>query len=177
MAYFLLSQNWITALRGKKDISLSHTFSLFPIVNLSQSVIRYILFSLMCFTEKKENKTKQIISEEARREWETWQIIMNPSIYYCMPYSPRRLEEKPSSDLTRFSWHESDPFPVEAIRSHLHKPCCFKWPCLPLHWLTLAYSLARLLEGSSLCCPRHGPCSAVGEMILFWMYWMLLAML
>lgn len=37
--------------------------------------------------------------------------------------------------------------------------------------------LACLLEGCSQCWPKHGPCPAVGAMILFWMYWMLLAML
>ena len=59
----------------------------------------------------------------------------------------------------------------------LHKLCCFKWPYSSLRSLTLAYSLACLLEGSSQSCPKHGPRSAAGEVIPFWMYWMLLAML
>lgn len=43
-----------------------------------------------------------------------------------------------------FSQLQPDPFPVEAVRSHLHKPCCFKWPWPPPHSLTLVYSLTLL---------------------------------
>lgn len=118
-----------------------------------------------------KRKKMQINYKEARRDWETQQMEMNPSIILWP--EGHILQGDWKKAIIWFHWGhqgpwfsrlESDPFPVEAIRSHLHKSCCFKWRCSPLHSLTLASFLACLLEGSAGVVPSMA-------LVQLWVKW------